>query len=184
VDRLGGTWWPTWPRLALMLVLMAYGAPSAARDAVESSGDIGRIVLPAVALATTFWQDDRAARPYFYRSFAVTMLGTYGLKATVDKQRPDGSDDDAFPSGHAAVAFHSAAFLHRRYGRPVWWAYALAAYVGWTRIDADEHDTADALAGAALGAAAGWWGVEPRAGLVLAPRLDRDVVGLSFYGAF
>jgi hypothetical protein len=32
-------------------------------------------------------------------------------------------------------------------------AYAVAGYVGWTRIDADKHDGWDVLAGAALATA-------------------------------
>jgi membrane-associated phospholipid phosphatase len=77
------------------------------------------------------------------------------LKTVIDKERPDDDgEDDAFPSGHAATAFSGASFIQRRYG----WrmgapAYAVAGYVGWTRIDADKHDGWDVLAGAALATA-------------------------------
>jgi membrane-associated phospholipid phosphatase len=82
------------------------------------------------------------------------VVGTWALKETFDKKRPDGTGDDAFPSGHAATAFQGAAFIHRRYGiRRAWPAYALAAVTAWTRVDADEHDTADVLGGAAVGIA-------------------------------
>src|SRR5690606_19571455 len=118
-------------------------------------GDVLRVALPAAAFALTIKRDDRDGRRQFYRSFAANVGATLLLKEAVDKGRPDGTDDDAFPSGHASMAFQGAAFIHRRYGiRTAWPAYALATATGWTRIDADEHDEADVLAGAALGIAA------------------------------
>jgi membrane-associated phospholipid phosphatase len=39
-----------------------------------------------------------------------------GLKHSVHERRPDGSGNDSFPSGHAAVSFAAAATIHRRYG--------------------------------------------------------------------
>lgn len=120
----------------------------------EKAGDVLRLALPAAAFAVTVRQHDREGRRQFYRSFAANAGATLLLKAVIDDERPDGSDDDAFPSGHASVAFHAAGFLHRRYGaRKAWPAYVLAGFVGWSRIDADEHDEADVVAGAALGVA-------------------------------
>ena len=107
----------------------------------------------------------------FYKSFGAAVGSAWLLKETVHKERPDGSGDDAFPSGHAATAFQGAAFIHRRYGiKQAWPAYVLAAYTGWTRVDADQHDTTDVLAGAALGIASSF---------VLAKR--RDVSVTAFY---
>ncbi|HEX6995039.1 MAG TPA: phosphatase PAP2 family protein [Gammaproteobacteria bacterium] len=120
----------------------------------ETAGDVLRVALPAAAFAVTVRQDDREGRRQFYRSFAANVGATLLLKSVVDDERPDGSDDDAFPSGHASMAFQAAGFLHRRYGaRKAWPAYVLAGFVGWSRVDADEHDEADVVAGAALGVA-------------------------------
>jgi membrane-associated phospholipid phosphatase len=125
-----------------------------ASEDTETAGDVLRIAIPAAAYVLTFTRDDPDGRMQFYKSFGVTVLGTWALKETVEKERPDGSDDDAFPSGHTATAFQGAAFIHRRYGiRGAWPAYVLASYTGWTRVNADEHDTVDVLAGAALGVA-------------------------------
>jgi membrane-associated phospholipid phosphatase len=173
-------------RLVILIAIAQCGlSPVYAGDSVERSGDIARIVLPAVALATTFRQHDAAGRPGFYKSFAAMAISTWGLKEMVSKDRPDGSGNDAFPSGHTAVAFQSAAFLDRRYGRrSALWAYALAGYVGWTRVDSDKHDAVDVLAGAAIGIGASYWLVEPRPGFSLAPMLDRGSIGLFVHGSF
>jgi len=145
--------------VAALALSLACGAASA--DS-EAAGDALRVALPAAALAVTVRRDDREGRRQLYRSFAANVGATLLLKAVVDDERPDCSDDDAFPSGHASMAFQAAAFLHHRYGaRKAWPAYVLAGYVGWSRIDADEHDEADVVAGAALGAASAFLLADP-----------------------
>jgi membrane-associated phospholipid phosphatase len=141
--------------LALLAsVSLVQHAPPAAAEAPEHIGDLLRFALPAAAFGMTVRRDDPQGRKQFYRSFGASVLGTYVLKSAVDKERPDGTGDDAFPSGHAANAFQAAAFVQRRYGRrEAWPFYALATYTAWTRVDADKHDTSDVLAGAALGIA-------------------------------
>jgi membrane-associated phospholipid phosphatase len=138
--------------LALALLLAAQAQHARASDETEDLGDALRIALPAAALAMTVRQDDRDGRRQFYKSFGATVVSTVALKEAFDKKRPDGTGDDAFPSGHAATAFQGAAFMHRRYGiRRAWPAYVLAGVTAWTRVDADEHDWADVLGGAGVG---------------------------------
>ena len=72
----------------------------------------------------------------------------------IDKERPNGRDEDYFPSGHTSMAFQGASFIHKRYGLE----YSIPAYIGagfvaYSRVEADEHDVADVVAGAALGIA-------------------------------
>ena len=122
-----------------------------AETSAESVGDILQIALPAAAFGMTFGYDDPGGRTQFYKSFFSTLGTTYALKLMVDKERPDGGNM-AFPSGHTSAAFSGASFIQRRYG----WkygvpAYAAAAYVGWSRIDADAHYVEDVVAGAAIG---------------------------------
>ncbi len=134
--------------LAVALVVV----PVFAGDRNEASGDVLRVALPAAAFALTLKRRDRDGRLGFYRSFGATVIATGLLKHGIDKRRPDRSGDDAFPSGHASMAFQGAAFIHRRYGiRQAWPAYVAATWVGWTRIDADRHDVVDVLGGAAIG---------------------------------
>lgn len=97
---------------------------------------------------------------------AVGALGVsegvvQGLKHGIDRERPDGSDHDSFPSGHAAVA--STADTMSRYNAetlPIGWplrltiqgaATTLDVATGYARVAAEKHYPSDVLAGAALG---------------------------------
>lgn len=169
--------------LALLLWLAAASA-STASDDIETSGSVLRVAIPVAAFAMTFVEDDADGRTQFYRSFGANALATLALKELVNKSRPDGSDDDALPSGHASMAFQGASFIHRRYGmKRAWPAYALAAYTGWTRLDADEHDEADVLAGALLGIASSMLLVDRFESVDVAVKLDGQI-GLQFSGRF
>ena len=69
----------------------------------------------------------------------------------VREQRPDHSDFKSFPSDTSALAFAPAQFLWDRYG----WeygvpAYAAAAFVGYSRVDAKRHHWWDVAASAAI----------------------------------
>jgi membrane-associated phospholipid phosphatase len=151
-------------------VLLTQHSGCFASDDSETAGDVLRVAIPAAAFALTIKRDDVDGRKQFYKSFGATVAGTWALKEVFDKKRPDGTGDDAFPSGHAATAFQGAAFIHRRYGiKDAWPAYVLATYTGWTRVDADEHDTADVLAGAAVGIGSSF---------ILAKRRNVDVSAL------
>jgi hypothetical protein len=61
---------------------------------------------------------------------------TSGLKSIIDEKRPNGGIH-SFPSRHASMAFVSAEFMRKRYGRnygiPT---YALASFVAYSRVEA------------------------------------------------
>ena len=68
--------------------------------------------------------------------------------------------DASFPSGHTAASF-AAAFALRQSGSRLWKpAMALAAVIALSRLYLYVHWPTDVLAGALLGAAAGWAGAE------------------------
>ena len=119
----------------------------------KTYGDILVGVLPAMALGSTFiWQDGQNGTSQFSKTLASTIVATYVLKLVIKKERPNGENFNSFPSGHTSIAFTSAAFLQKRYGWKVGVpAYALASYVGYSRIKANKHDVWDVLAGAAVG---------------------------------
>ena len=119
---------------------------------IETTGDVILIALPVATLATTLIVDDTQGTWQFTKGLILTEAITFGLKITVNKPRPDGSDANSFPSGHTSTTFHSASFIHRRYGFtysiP---AYALAGFTAFSRIEADKHDGWDVLMGAIIG---------------------------------
>jgi len=159
-------------RCSLGLALAAcLGAPlpTAAGDLVSRAGDVGEIVLPAAALAATAFHHDGGGAQTLGKSFVSTIAVVYGLKYSIDRQRPDGGRH-SFPSGHTASAAAGAAFLQRRYG----WrygipAYAAAGFVGWSRIHANRHHASDVIAGAALGIGANLLMTQRRAAVSVAP---------------
>jgi membrane-associated phospholipid phosphatase len=76
-------------------------------------------------------------------------------KFATGRSRPDGSNSQSLPSGHTASAFATAAVVHRELG----WkagipAYAFAAWVGASRMEANKHYMSDVLLGAGVGIAA------------------------------
>jgi PAP2 superfamily len=78
------------------------------------------------------------------------------LKFTTHRLRPDGSNYQSFPSGHAAVTFAAATVLERHLG----WkrsalAYAIAAYVATSRLHDNVHYVSDVTFGALVGTIAG-----------------------------
>lgn len=119
----------------------------------KTAGDILVVTLPSLALGSTFlWKDGQKGTAQFTKSFLSTVALTYGLKLAIKKERPNGESFNSFPSGHTSIAFTSAGFLQKRYGWKIGIpAYALASYVGYSRIKANKHDTWDVLAGAAIG---------------------------------
>ena len=137
--------------VASLLACWLNAAPVRAGDGFEKFGDVMRYALPAAALGAAAARKDGEGALMFAASGVPTLGLTYGLKAVVHAERPDGSGDDSFPSGHTSSAFWGASFLHYRYG----WryglpAYALATLVGASRIEANKHLLPDVLASVAI----------------------------------
>jgi membrane-associated phospholipid phosphatase len=119
---------------------------------IQKLGDVVLFVLPAATLATTFIVGDEKGAWQFTKGLLLTTGVTYGLKLSINKQRPDMSNDNSFPSGHTSTTFHSAGFIHMRYGfKYSIPAYALAGFTAASRIDSNKHDIIDVIAGAAIG---------------------------------
>jgi len=75
---------------------------------------------------------------------AATSLTVHGLKLLVHRERPDGSDDRSFPSGHTAWA----ALMN-----PGGWGYLFPLTVGAGRLLANRHYASDVFAGFGIGEA-------------------------------
>ena len=128
-----------------------------ASDKIEKAGDLLQILLPGIAYGSTFYLDDSEGRIQFYKSFTANILVTYGLKHVIEKDRPNGSSK-SFPSGHTSAAFQGASFIHKRYGLeyaiP---AYIGASFVGYSRVESNQHYVEDVLVGAAIGIASSFY---------------------------
>jgi hypothetical protein len=86
----------------------------------------------------------------------MTELLVEPIKFAVGRQRPDASNHQSFPSGHAAVTFATATVIERHLGwRKSVLAYAIASYVAMSRVHDDRHYFSDVVFGAALGTIAG-----------------------------
>lgn len=133
------------------------------RKKARTAGDVLLFAAPAAGIATTLalkdWQGLKQG------SFtALTTVGTtLALKYLIHKDRPDHSNDHSMPSMHTAITFTAATYIGRRYG---WeWsipAYAVSAYVAWSRVYGKKHDWWDVAAGAAIGTASAFVFTRPR----------------------
>lgn len=147
--------------IVIFIVLFATSSSLTAQDTsvtkpqigtTQTIGDIVLFTLPIATLGSTFIIGDKKGAWQFTKGLLVTGAVTYGLKLGVNKQRPDMSNDNSFPSGHTSTTFHSAGFVHRRYGfKYAIPSYLLAGFTAASRIDSKKHDILDVLAGAAIG---------------------------------
>jgi membrane-associated phospholipid phosphatase len=89
------------------------------------------------------------------RSQTINAVLTQGIKVAVRRQRPDG-DSFSFPSGHASATFTTATVLQRHFGWKVGVpSYAVAMFVGGSRLQENRHYLSDVLFGAAIGIVSG-----------------------------
>ena len=147
--------------LGIILFLSFFTLQLQAQDTSETPPDVGTTqkvgdvilyALPAATLGTSFIIGDNQGAWQFTKGLLLTVGVTYGLKLGVNKQRPDMSNDNSFPSGHTSTVFHSAGYVHRRYGfKYAIPSYALAGFTAASRIDSNKHDILDVVAGAAIG---------------------------------
>jgi membrane-associated phospholipid phosphatase len=94
----------------------------------------------------------RSASYDFAQALIVNGAYTTILKYSVQRTRPDGSNNLSFPSGHTSTAFSLATVANQHYGWKIGVpAYLLASGIGFARIENDKHYLSDVLAGATLG---------------------------------
>jgi len=140
-------------KLLIISILFVYIHSSHSQNKIiETSGDILVFALPVAAGGTTLILGDQKGAWQFTKGFLVNGVISFGIKNVVDKERPDMSDTNSFPSAHTSIAFQSASFIQRRYGLKYGIpAYVLAGFTGYSRVEADKHDIIDVLAGAVIG---------------------------------
>ena len=101
-------------------------------------------------------RNDRANLALVLAKSEAIMLGSvFVVKMATQHERPDGSDNRSFPSGHTAQAFLAASIVHTELrDKSPWYgigAYTLATGVGAFRMLNNKHWEADVFAGAGFG---------------------------------
>jgi len=121
-------------------------------------GGFGVQVAIGAGLYTTGWfaKKGKLARAGgdIMRAQLLSQVYVQALKFTVQRERPDGSDHQSFPSGHSASAFATAGVLQHHYG----WkagvpAAIVAGYVATARVHDNKHYLSDVIFGATMGIA-------------------------------
>lgn len=103
----------------------------------------------------------------------LTELLVEPIKFSTNRLRPDGSNHQSFPSGHAAITFAAATVIERHLGwRKAVLGYVIASYVAASRLHDNRHYLSDVVFGAAVGSIAGrtvvhhkadYWALTPTA---------------------
>ena len=119
----------------------------------------------------------------------TSALFSEGLKRLTHKKRPDGSNYESFPSGHATAAFAVATMQANYHPKQAIFWYAGATAIAASRVKLHRHYTVDVLAGAALGYATARLELGQNKGLLLRPFIRSEgprnsVTGLSFSKSF
>jgi hypothetical protein len=167
--------------LRIISCLLLFVCTSAfAKSNTETAGDVLHVLLPATAFVSSLYVEKDNEEPYegawqLAKSGIASRATVEVLKASITKNRPDNSDDDAFPSGHAADTFAAATFIQQRYG----WKYAIpaytvATYVGYSRVESDKHETVDVLSGAAIGILSGLYFTDSYSGVKVIPLVSKQ----------
>lgn len=168
-------------RLTVLLVLglLAVALSVVRGDGIKTAGDDLEYGMPAVAAAMILCHDDGEGALEFGKSGLLALALTQGLKGVINEQRPNGGKY-SFPSGHASDAFWSAEFMRKRYGWEVGIpAYAAAAFVGYSRVEAKAHYVHDVFAGAAIGIGSSWLFTKPYEGWHVQAELGNGYIGLA-----
>jgi len=141
-------------------------------DKIETSPTLNNAMAPGntyggfafqaavgASLYTTGWfaKKGRLARAGgdIMRAQLLSQAYVQVLKFSVGRERPDGSDNQSFPSGHSASAFATAGVLQHHYGWKVGVpATLVAGYVATARVHDNRHYLSDVIFGGAMGIAA------------------------------
>jgi membrane-associated phospholipid phosphatase len=121
-------------------------------DAVGNPGT--HFALAAAGYALTLSIDDikgYETSKTLFNALIINGVSTLLMQVATNAEAPNG-DNLSFPSGHTSSSFTMAAVLDEAYGPLVGVPlYALAALVGYERVQARSHDFSDVAFGAVLG---------------------------------
>jgi len=127
----------------------------------ESTIDDIIVVSPIAAVYGLDVLGVKAKNNFVNRTVVLATASTFVISAVVltknnvNARRPVGKSKASFPSGHTAMAFMSAEFLHQEYKHLSPWysvaGYSIAGFTGFMRLYNDKHWLSEVAAGAAIG---------------------------------
>ena len=146
-------------------------APLFGGDAEAASSDLRNLTYAAYVVTALAAPSDGANGDWLGNKvrgletgvLALSLEGlvSEGIKASANRERPDGENERSFPSGHAGQAGAAAtlAVANLDYlglsdgvrGGAAAAFYGLAAASGWGRVECERHYLSDSLFGFALG---------------------------------
>ena len=154
-------------------------------DSIKTSGDVLLVAIPTLSFLYSYYQDDRQGQEELGKSLLATTLATYALKFSIKEERPNHKNSRSFPSGHSAITFSSASFLHKRYGLDIAApAYLGAAWTAYSRVESKYHYTKDVLAGALIGTISSYFLTTKFDGATIRPIFENNQIGISFFKSF
>jgi membrane-associated phospholipid phosphatase len=151
------------------------------REAHFASGT-GNLLFLAAGTLLPLVEDGPQGKQHSLRaldSVVASTLITEILKSTVREKRPDSSERDSFPSGHATAAFAVAtmqASFHPKQA-PLW--YGGATIIAASRLQLNRHYVQDVVAGAAVGYFTSRLELRSKRGLLLRPFISNREPGAS-----
>lgn len=143
-----------------------FGSTERALDASDDLRTVTTVAMVGTALAVPNgdgaweWKPERLVLEV--GAVQINNFLTLGLKNVTDRERPDGSDNQSFPSAHASQAWTRATLACRNIDQipslSNGWRVTLktsfrvvAAGTAWARVEGGKHYLSDVLFGAALG---------------------------------
>ena len=117
-------------------------------------GDFWGILSPLAVWAIML--KSNMNKDYVSNAFAANILSTYAIKSLSQRQRPDGSNNYSFPSGHTSNSFLAAELINQIEGMPSSIPfYLLSINTALSRINDKKHFLSDVVFGAAIGISIG-----------------------------
>ena len=117
-------------------------------------GDFWGILSPLAVWAIML--KSNINKDYVSNAFVANIMSTYAIKSLSQRQRPDGSNNYSFPSGHSSNSFLAAELIYQIEGMPLSIPfYLLSINTALSRINDKKHFLSDVVFGAAIGISIG-----------------------------